>query len=159
MKTALFHNFTTKEFVGYWNGRAHKFPAGDKKYMPDYLAIHFGKHLTNRVLTEKGLELYCSPKKPQEVAQFWDIFSKACIIEEGAEELDQASIEIEMANRGRGLPVSSSIDVKPTKPIDPYDASSQEVTGPGSKPQVIGADLGDDEEFEDNDGGDDTNSN
>jgi len=147
MRQAIFHNFTDKPFTGYWNGKPHTVRAGEKKYMPEYLAEHFAKHLTNKILTEQGKELYCSPKKPKEVPQFYEIFSRACIIEEASDEQDEASMQIEMANRGK---VSSDINLRGREQIDPYDSKSQDITGPGGKPQVIGGELdsSDEDEFE-----------
>jgi len=49
-KTALFTNFTDQPFTGYWNGKAKTFKPGETLYMPDYLAKHFAKHLTNKEL-------------------------------------------------------------------------------------------------------------
>ena len=75
--TALFTNFSSKEFIGYWDGKAKKFAAGQSLYMPDYLAKHFAKHLANRELIEIGLERLTSPKNPEQVPEFMDMFNKA----------------------------------------------------------------------------------
>lgn len=86
MKTALFTNFTTQEFIGYWDGKAKRFPAGSSLYMPDYLAKHFAKHLTNRELLKtdvngnfiyKDGDKMTSPKFPEQVPMFIDLFNKA----------------------------------------------------------------------------------
>jgi len=111
MKTALFLNFTNKPFTGYWNGKPHTFKAGEKKYMPEYLASHFAKHLTNQVLIEQGKETSTSPKNPEQVPLFMEIFNKACIIENEAEEQDEAELEIEIANKE----ISSNMNVKNKK--------------------------------------------
>lgn len=91
MKTAQFVNFTDQEFVGYWNGKGRKYPAGTGEYMPDYLARHFAKHLVNRellrtksdgTLVHKDGDKMTSPKFPEQVPLFVEIFNKAYIPDE-----------------------------------------------------------------------------
>lgn len=91
MKTALFTNFTDREFVGWWDGKARKFAPGESKYMPDYLAAHFAKHLVNSELLRtdkngnlihKGGDKMTSPKFPEQVPLFTELFNKACIHDE-----------------------------------------------------------------------------
>lgn len=153
MRTAIFFNFTDKPFTGYWNGRPHTFKPGEKKYMPQYLAEHFAKHLTNEILTSQERYAYTSPKKPTEVREFMDLFEKACIVSETEDDQDEAGMEIELANKSRP-PLngpSSDIEVKPARNIDPYDAGSQDPKSLGrGASQVIGEPVGDDDDqFED----------
>jgi hypothetical protein len=113
MKTALFTNFTNQEFVGYWNGKGRKYPAGASEYMPDYLAKHFAKHLTNRellrtkpdgTLVYKDGEKMTSPKNPEQVPMFMDLFSKAYTpddIEDLGGEGDALDALIGAANKNR----------------------------------------------------------
>jgi len=82
VKQALFYNFTDKPFTGYWDGKPRTFKAGAKMYMEEWRARHYAKHLTNQVLLEKGKENATSPKFPNQVPEFMEIFNKACIIEE-----------------------------------------------------------------------------
>lgn len=82
MKQALFFNFTDKPFTGYWDGRARTFKAGEKMYMEEWRARHYAKHLTNKVLLEQGKENSTSPKFPEQVPDFINIFNKACIVEQ-----------------------------------------------------------------------------
>jgi hypothetical protein len=102
MKTALFHNFTDTEFIGFWDGKAHHFKPGEQKYMPEYLASHFAKHLANSVLIAKGgkNETYTSPKFPEQVPAFKELFDKACIVTKDANEQDEMETQIDIANRG-----------------------------------------------------------
>lgn len=88
MKTARFINFTDQEFVGYWNGKGRKYPSGASEYMPDYLARHFAKHLVNRellrtnpdgTLIHKDGDKMTSPKFPEQVPLFTELFKKAYI--------------------------------------------------------------------------------
>ena len=108
MKTALFTNFTDKEFIGYWDGKARKFTPGESKYMPDYLAQHFARHLTNRVLIEKGLERATSPKFPEQIPEYMQIFNKAYIPdtseELGENKKTELDIDIEVANKNKEIP-------------------------------------------------------
>lgn len=87
-KTALFTNFTKDEFTGYWDGKAKKFAPGQSLYLPDYLARHFAKHLTNQELlrTDKDGNLlhkngdkFTSPKRPSDTPMFMKLFNKAYI--------------------------------------------------------------------------------
>lgn len=116
MKTALFTNFSNEEFIGYWNGKGKKFAPGQSVYMPDYLAKHFAKHLTNRELLKKGLERDTSPKlKTRKDSQgnteeyidnvnFLELFNKAYTPdgeEEFSAEKDSIDVQIEVANKNR----------------------------------------------------------
>ena len=113
MTTALFTNFTSEEFTGWWDGKAKKFAPGQSIWMPDYLASHFAKHLVNRELLRKGDdgkliypdgEKYTSPKKPEEVPVYMDLFNKA-YQEDDAESIgdqkDDIDTLINVANKNR----------------------------------------------------------
>lgn len=130
----IFHNFTTKAFTGYWNGKPYTFKPGVKKYYPKGIAEHFAKHLANQVLTEDGKETFTSPKKPQDVPVFMDVFNKAFLVEEVPDE-DNLDIDSEIVDSD--VP-SMDIKTQPRQSTDPYDASSQPQTGPGNAPQIIG---------------------
>ena len=140
----FFHNFTSNVFTGYWNGKAYQFKPGIKKEYAKGIAEHFAKHLTNEVLTGRGLEAYTSPKKPSDVPQFMDIFNKALLIEEipDEENLDIMSEDVESP--------SMNIRTTPAVMTDPYDSHSQQNFGPGSAPQVIGSATDDESTFEGN---------
>ena len=125
MKTALFTNFTDQEFTGWWDGKKRTFASGESKYMPDYLARHFAKHLTNRELLEgkkpdgspkyKDGEKMTSPKKPEEFPIFMEIFNKAYTPSEGDElgdKKDDLDTLIEVANKNRQKPEKQD----PTQP-------------------------------------------
>jgi hypothetical protein len=137
MKYATFYNYTNEPFTGYWNGKAYTFKPGQKKeHLNEGIASHFAKHLANEVLTKSGKETYTSPKKPQDVPVFMEVFNKAFIPEGSGEELDP---ETGLASDEQKInQPSMDINVIPRKVIDPYDAKSQPAVGPGSKPQVIG---------------------
>lgn len=104
MKTALFTNFSNEPFTGYWNGKGKKFEAGQSLWMPDYLARHFAKHLTNRELLKKGLDRSTSPKRPEDVPEFMELFNQAYTPdtdEEVSAEEDGIDTQIAVANRNR----------------------------------------------------------
>lgn len=147
MSNATFHNFTDKPFTGHWNGKPKTFKPRERVYMPRYLAEHFAKHLTNSVLIEKGKESYTSPKKPEDVPVFMEIFNKAFIRDEISE--GQNELDAEIASAQSTAP-SMNIDTKPNAPIDTGPAAAQEsaetITGPGKEPQVINPPDGDDDE-------------
>jgi len=111
MKTAIFSNWTTEEFIGYWDGKPKKFKPGESKYMPDYLARHFAKHLTNRELLRVGKDgnliykngdKFTSPSKPEQVPIFMELFNKAYIADkddELEEKVEDVDTLIEVTNK------------------------------------------------------------
>ena len=141
MKSALFTNWTNEEFIGYWDGKGKKFTPGQSLYMPDYLARHFAKHLTNRELLRKDAtgnliyregEKMTSPKKPEDVPLYMELFNKAYTkddTEEMGEEKDDIDTLISTANKNRkeklvGNPADEPQIVLP--PEDDEDESSFE---------------------------------
>lgn len=122
MKNVTFINISNKPFTGYYDGKPHTFKAGQSLMMPDYLAKHYAKHLTNQILLEKGLETATSPKFPDQVPAFWDLFKQICIDNDEPEKTE-AEVQIEVAN------------AKPSAPV----------AGPGKEPQIIGS-VGDEDE-------------
>ena len=167
MKTALFTNFTDQDFIGYWDGKGKKFPPGSSLYMPDYLAKHWAKHLANRELLRtdaqgnlihKHGDKMTSPKKPEDVPMFLELFKKAYTPDE-TEDLgtnkDDIDALIGSANRNRQergataepAPYNAPADVpeNPRRNIQPEAEEKQSSTGP----QVILSPDFDSEEGED----------
>lgn len=111
MKNALFTNFTDQEFTGYWDGKGRKFSPGQSLHMPAYLAQHYAKHLVNRellradkdgTLLHKNGDKMTSPKFPEQVPLFMELFNKACQIEKDevvGEKTDDADVLVEVANK------------------------------------------------------------
>lgn len=129
MKTALFFNFTDKPFTGYWDGKPKTFKPGDKVYMPQYLAEHYAKHLTNKVLLEEGKETSTSPKYPEQVPQFMEIFNKACIVEDETEDQDEAQLATDVTNRNHTAPKTST-DNEPSQLVPvPGDDDDEDFEG------------------------------
>ncbi len=107
MKTAFFTNFLDKPFTFKWSGKPRTFKAGETKLMEESLARHFAKHLTNMVLLERksdgslvipGGENYTSPKFPEQVPQFMDIFNKAFRINPDSDD-DEAGVQEQILNQ------------------------------------------------------------
>lgn len=132
MKVALFHNFTDKLFTGYWNGKAKTFKPGSQRYLPDYLARHYAKHLTNQVLLEEGKETMTSPKFPDQVPDFMAIFNKIYIPQEGDDEdsdeenLDEAEMDSELAERRHKEEVPKWLKDKPAQVIGSSDGGDED---------------------------------
>ena len=150
MKYATFINFTEKAFTGYWNGRAYTFQPGQKKeHLNSAIAAHFAKHLSNQVLTDAGKEQYCSPKKPEEVPQFMEVFNKALFIEGGGQEVD-AETGLSVDGKQNINEIGMNVRVIPRQPIttDPYDANAQPQVGPGTKAQIVGEAEDEESSFE-----------
>lgn len=133
MQTALFHNFSSKPFTGYWDGKPKTFKPGEKVYLPEYLAKHYAKHLTNQILIEQGKERSTSPKFPEQVPDFINLFNKACIIED-SEEMTEAEVESDVMQKshqkepiqepkrmGRPPKVRTIVDDKPPQIINSPD--------------------------------------
>ncbi len=162
MKTALFNNWTTEPFTYFWDGKGRTVPSGKSLWMPEYLARHAAKHLTNRELLRRnkqgkyvypGGDKMTSPKFPEQVPMFMELFNRAFIPEEKesiGEKKDDIDTLIEAANRNRhaGNDDSASDDAtaQPTTADSHGDdhAEAEEVTVPddeddedsfGAKPQ------------------------
>jgi hypothetical protein len=130
-KTALFTNFSNEEFIGYWDGKPKKFAPGQSLYMPDYLAQHFAKHLTNRELIKKGMERSTSPKFPIQVPEFMELFNRAYTPDETdelGERADDIDTQIAVANKNRNKPENPEKQ-DPTQPqtvLPPDDDEDEE---------------------------------
>ena len=144
MKTALFTNFTDQPFTGYWNGKGRSFQAGESKHMPQYLAEHFAKHLVNReLLTVVGQDKdrnpilkypngdkFTSPKFPNQVPVFMELFNKAVTIlgdEDIGEHADPVETQISILNKDK----TKSSKQDPTEPqlIVPPDFDEEDDQG------------------------------
>lgn len=145
MKTALFTNFTDEDFVGYWDGKGKKIPAGKSLWMPDYLAKHFAKLLANKELVRKnedgtekykGGETMTSPKKPEEVPVFMELFNKAYTpdnTEDIGDNKDDIDTLIKTANKNRakrGLNESKQESDKNEEESEEQDSSKPQVVLP-----------------------------
>lgn len=134
-RQALFFNFTNKPFTGYWDGKPRTFKPGQKQYMEEWRARHYAKHLTNQVLLEKGLENATSPKFPEQVPAFMEIFNKACIIEEDQpEEQDESDLINKQHEATMNIPATKTDTKKAGKgakvPTLVDDKEPQIITGP-----------------------------
>jgi len=117
-KTALFTNWTDEEFTGYWDGKGRIFKPGQSLYVPDYLARHYAGTLTNRELlrtNKNGQPIYkdgekmTSPKKPEEVPLYMELFNKAYTPDEDKtpEKKSDLDTEIDVLNRNKTKELSS----------------------------------------------------
>lgn len=129
----LFLNFSNEDFTGYWGGRGRTFKAGEKKFLPRYLAEHYALHLTNRELLKLGKETSTSPKNPSQVPEFMELFNKACIPQENAS-TDVVDSQIALMNEpSMNMPSSPAkvADKKPAITQDDDDASTELQTPTG----------------------------
>jgi hypothetical protein len=151
MKSALFINWTDRDFTGYWNGKGKEIKAGDKLWMPDYLAKHFAKHLTNRELLRtdsngnliyKDGDKMTSPKFPEQVPVYQELFNKSIQMDETEETLgdkkDDIEALIDVANKNREIKNAGGSEV-----VSENKPAVQDPT----QPQIIEPPA-DDEEFE-----------
>lgn len=119
MKTAKFLNWTDKPFTGYWDGKAQTVKPGQMLRLPEFLANHYATYLTNQELQASDDPLdesYTSPKNPDEVPRFMELFKKAYIpeTEEEKEDLSGPQTEAEVVEQP-----SSEIEA------DPADSSER----------------------------------
>ena len=123
MKTALFTNFTGEEFIGSWDGKLKPFAPGKSLYLPDLVAQHFAKHLVNRELLKvdasgnlvhKDGDKMTSPKFPEQVPLFQELFNKA-YTPDNADEINDPKSDLDdqiaIANKNR--------ETEPNKLIEP----------------------------------------
>lgn len=94
MKIVKFINFSDEDFVGKWDGKSTKFPAHSSRYLTDGLAYHFAKHLVNRELTKKGDFASTSPKNPQDVPSFMELWNKAIVLDDHQNDMDEFDANI-----------------------------------------------------------------
>jgi len=126
-KTVLFRNFSDQVFSAVkpheakvgdqkrmiidenckWDGEPYTFEAGEARYMPDWKAKHFAKHLVNRELVKKGMDSDTSPKKPEDNPRFMELFNKAYIEESGAEVMSESRVEDEIINKNKDLEIAN----------------------------------------------------
>lgn len=55
VKSVVFKNFTDEEFVCSWDSVPYRFPPGKEMYVEDWKAIHFAKHLVDKVMNKKRM--------------------------------------------------------------------------------------------------------
>lgn len=55
VKSILFKNFTSEEFVCSWDSVPYRFAPGKEMYVEDWKAQHFAKHLVDRVMNQRGM--------------------------------------------------------------------------------------------------------
>ena len=127
MKTAIFTNITSEPFVGFWDGKKKTYAPGARKLIPAYLAEHYATHLTNKILIEQGEYTSTSPKKPEDVPKFIELFKKICQPQDDDEDED----EVEMPTRN--VPkVRTSVDSAPPQYIgSPEEGVSDDETFEG----------------------------
>lgn len=86
VKTAKFVNFTSEPFKAWWNGKSKVYGPGQGASLEAGIAANHAKHLTNYVLLQMGKDKYTSPKFPEQVPDFMEIYNKAYFPEVGIDE-------------------------------------------------------------------------
>ncbi len=146
-KTALFTNFSTEIFTGFWNGKGRNFNPGQSLYLPDYLARHFAKHLVNRELLKLGKERDTSPKVKMRAdgteyidnEVFNEMFSKAYTPDDSdalapnGERKDSIDVAIETANKNRTIPEEAPADVQVIPSVDNDDEDGFGANNPNNQ--------------------------
>lgn len=111
-KTAIFRNWTSEDFIGYWDGKKKLYKAGSEIMMDAGKAAVLARHLTNRELIRTkpdgtleipGGDKATSPKKPEENLLYKNLFDKAYIPEENEESMDETDVENKILNTNRSI--------------------------------------------------------
>ena len=162
-KSALFTNWTEEDFTGYWDGKPKTIKKGQSLWMPEYLARHFAKHLTNRELVRTNAngsfiypngETMTSPKFPEQVPAFMDLFNKAFQLDEEEDALGENKKEdidtiINNTNKNRakkeaGKKAAPLPNEQKVKPI------SKLVQDPKEPQTIVPPDFDEDEDDDEN---------
>lgn len=56
-ETVSFKNIDSEDFTGYWGGKPYLIKAGEVKHYPEFLALHFAKHLEDYIMQKKKIGL------------------------------------------------------------------------------------------------------
>lgn len=56
-ETVSFKNIDSEDFTGYWGGKPYLIKAGEIKHYPEFLALHFAKHLTDYIMQKNKIGL------------------------------------------------------------------------------------------------------
>lgn len=128
-KSALFTNFTDREFIGWWGGKSRKYAPGQSEFMPVGLARHFAGHLVNQELMTRNAsgtlkykdgEKMLSPKEPEQFPIYMELFGKAYQpdeTEDVGDATDDINTIIETTQRNRAE--KSKLKTQADGPQDP----------------------------------------
>ena len=125
VKTVLFRNFSDQVFSAVeehevrvgdsvrmlidenckWDGEPYTFQPGESRYMADWKAAHFAKHLVNRELLKKGMENDTSPKSPKDNPRYMELFVQAYIEDPKSAPKSESMIEDEILNKNKDLEI------------------------------------------------------
>lgn len=150
-RSAYFTNWTNEPFDGYWNGRKRTFQPGDSVRVPELIARNWATALTNRELVrvkrdedgrmvrekaEDGSgrmipvyiipdgDKYTSPKFPEQVPIFYDMFVKGFQLTDepgpNQQPKDELDLYIESANAPL-RPEARGIASKPVQVVNAPD--------------------------------------
>lgn len=120
-KTVLFTNWSNEDFTYTYASEPYDFPVGKSVYLPDYLALHFAKHLANRELQRIGgvYDTYASSYKSP---VFQEFFNRS--LSEPLPVTSEIKAEVDVANRD----VSSELEPKKKSKIK-KPATEEEFAG------------------------------
>lgn len=125
VKTVLFRNFSDQVFSSVelhevnirgtklmvtdetcrWDGEDYTFKPGESRYMPDWKAAHFAKHLVNRELIKMGLDNDTSPKRPKDNPRFMALWKKAYIEDPKSVSMSETKAEDELIELNKDLEI------------------------------------------------------
>lgn len=121
----LFRNWSDEDFEWKWGGELYSFPAKSAKHLPEFLANHFAKHLTDRELHKAG--------QPTDMP-IREVFLAKCFSEEESFQVQSAAmIDAEIKNKEEGIEPVSVV------PEQPEQEEVTEVAKPkrGRPPKIV----------------------
>lgn len=93
-----FTNIDSGDFTGRWDSKPYTIKAGETKAYPEFLAKHFAKHLTDRILRKEGFKL---GDKAERAKVLEDILGEVVVqadVEEDMREGELVAKEVEKIN-------------------------------------------------------------
>lgn len=126
MKTVLFRNFSDQVFSSVephevdvrgvkmqlvdencrWNGENYTFKPGEPRYMLEFMAQHFAKHLVNRELVRMGLDNDTSPKRPKDNPRFMALWNKAYIEDPASLAMSADKAVVDVLEKNKDLEIA-----------------------------------------------------
>lgn len=67
--TVPFLNIDTQDFTWEWGSKPYTVKAGETKFYPEFLAKHMAKHLSDKLMQERDINLMDHGKRAELVAQ------------------------------------------------------------------------------------------
>ena len=101
----LFTNWLNEKFIGKWAGTEEVFKSGQSKYLEDWKARHYAKHLVDQYFNEKDIPTNHFSRNNLEKKCFGEV-----------EEVSKVNADSEIFNKNKELEKETKKPEKSTKP-------------------------------------------